>query len=146
MNTDRLSGSVLVFLSIYVIFETRVLPLGSHLHPGPGYFPLLLAGLLGTLGLIIVVRGKGAPSLHAFKWEEAPHALAILVCTFFAAFAIETLGYRTTMFLVLGFLFGVMERIKPWKTIALALGLSLGSFWVFNTCMKVILPRGAWGF
>lgn len=146
MSTDRLSGIALVLLSIYVIFENRVLPLGSHLHPGPGYFPLLLSCLLGALGLILIAQGRGAPPLPSLKWEEAPHAIAILACTFFTTFAIETLGYRITMILVLGFLFGVMERIKPWKAIVLAAGLSLGTFWLFNTGMKVILPRGAWGF
>jgi putative tricarboxylic transport membrane protein len=146
MTTDRLSGSFLVLLSLFVAIETRVLPLGSHKHPGPGYFPLLLAILIGILGLILIVQGKGTPPLRSINWEEAPHALAILVCTFVATFGIETLGYRITMILILGFLFGVMERIKLWQTGVLTLGLSLGTFWVFDTWMKVILPRGGWGF
>jgi hypothetical protein len=146
MTTDRLSGSFLVLLSLFVAFETRVLPLGSHKHPGPGYFPLLLAILIGILGLILIVQGKGTPPLRSINWEEAPHALAILACTFVATFGIETLGYRIIMILILGFLFGVMERIKLWQTCILTLGLSLGTFWVFDTWMKVILPRGGWGF
>lgn len=146
MSTDRISGSFLVFLSLYVIFENRVLPLGSHMHPGPGYFPLLLALLLGILGVILIAQGKGAPALHLVPWEEVPHALAIMACTFVATFAIETLGYRITMILILGFLLGVVERIGPWKAMVLTLSLSLGTFWVFDTVMKVVLPRGVWGF
>lgn len=72
--------------------------------------------------------------------------MAILACAFVATFGIETLGFRITMILILGFLLGVMERIKPWLTVVLTLSLSLGTFWLFDTCMKVVLPRGVWGF
>ena len=58
----------------------------------------------------------------------------------------ETIGYRLTMLLVLGFLFGVMERIKIWLVLILAFGFSLGSFWLFDSLLRVPLPRGGWGF
>jgi len=58
----------------------------------------------------------------------------------------EPLGYRLTMFLALGILFGVLERMKVWWALILASSLSLGSFWVFDTVLRVPLPRGGWGF
>jgi hypothetical protein len=39
-----------------------------------------------------------------------------------------------------------MERLRLWLALALTLGLSLGTFWLFDTLLRVPLPRGAWGF
>ena len=64
MTVDRLSGALLVLLGLFVLWERRVLPLGSSQHPGPGYAPLLLAILLIVLGAILIVGGKGEPSLR----------------------------------------------------------------------------------
>jgi hypothetical protein len=84
--------------------------------------------------------------LRSIRWEEAGHAGAILACSFLATFGIERLGYRITMILILGFLFGVVERLKLWQVFALTIGLSLGTFWVFDSLLRVILPRGGFGF
>jgi len=146
MTLDRISGAFLFFLALFVAWEDRVLPLGSHGRPGPGYFPLLLAAILGILGFLLFLRGRSSPSIRSLCWGEAGHAAAILACSFLATFGIERLGYRITMILVLGFLFGVVERLKVWQTVVLTVMLSLGSFWVFDTLLKVILPRGGFGF
>jgi putative tricarboxylic transport membrane protein len=146
MTIDRISGAFLFFLGVFVAWEGRVLPLGTHGRPGPGYFPLLLSTLLGILGLLLFLRGRSSAHLRSIRWEEAGHAAAILACCFLATFGIERLGYRITMILILGFLFGVVERLKLWQVFVLTIGLSLGSFWVFDSLLRVILPRGGFGF
>ncbi|HUL22498.1 MAG TPA: tripartite tricarboxylate transporter TctB family protein [Thermodesulfobacteriota bacterium] len=146
MTLDRISGAFLFLLALFVAWEDRVLPLGTHGHPGPGYFPLLLSVLLGILGLLLFLRGRSSAHWRSIRWEEAGHAAAILACSFLATFGIERLGYRITMILILGFLFGVVERLKVWQVFVLTIGLSLGSFWVFDSLLRVILPRGGFGF
>jgi len=146
MTMDRLSGGTLLLLAIYVMIETRVLPLGTHSRPGPGYLPLLLSSFLAVLGIILIVRGRLSPASRSVKWTEGRHALAILAGCAFTALALESLGYRITMVILLAFLFGVMERLKWWMVCALTLGLAFGSFWVFDSLLRVILPRGGFGF
>ena len=146
MTLDRVSGAFLFFIGLFVAWEDRVLPLGTHGRPGPGYFPLLLSTLLGILGILLFLRGRSSRHLRSIRWEEAGHAAAILACSFLATFGIERLGYRITMTLILGFLFGVVERLKLWQVFVLTIGLSLGSFWVFDSLLRVILPRGGFGF
>ena len=143
---DRLSGAFLVLLGLFVIVERRVLPLGSASHPGPGYFPLLLGILLALFGAVLIMRGKASPALRSLSWSEAGHAVPILGCCVFTGLFMEQIGYRLTMIVVLGFLFGVIERIQVWLVVILTLGLSLGSFWLFDTLLRVPLPRGWWGF
>lgn len=146
MTIDRLSGAFLVLAGLFVVWERRVLPLGTSHHPGPGYFPLLLAVLLIIFGVILVVRGKGAPRIRSLTWSEAPHAVAILGCCLFISLFMEEIGYRLTLLIVMGFLFGVVERIKLWLTLVLTFGFSLGTFWLFDSLLRVPLPRGGWGF
>ncbi|MHB9096517.1 MAG: tripartite tricarboxylate transporter TctB family protein [Syntrophales bacterium] len=146
MTTDRLSGACLVLVGLFVVWERRVLPLGTAHHPGPGYVPLLIALLLILFGTILIFSGKRAPSIRSVSWPEAPHAIAILACCVFTTAMMERIGYRVTMLIALGFLFGVMERIKPWLAATLTAGLALGSFWLFDSLLRVPLPRGVWGF
>jgi hypothetical protein len=39
-----------------------------------------------------------------------------------------------------------MERIKPWLALALTGGFAFGTFWLFDSLLRVPLPRGGWGF
>ena len=146
MTIDRVSGAFLFLLGLFVAWEDRVLPLGTHRRPGPGYFPLLLAVILGILGLLLFLRGRSSSHLRSTRWEEWRHAAAILACSFLATFGIERFGYRVTMILILGFLFGAVEHLKLWQVFILTIGLSLGSFWLFDSLLRVILPRGGFGF
>jgi len=146
MTIDRIGGGFLLLVGLFVVWERRVLPLGTQSHPGPGYFPLVLAILLMILGGLVLLRGGRTPAFRTLKWGEGRHAAAIVGCSLFATFAMETIGYRTTMIIILGFLFGGVERLKTWQIFSLTLGMALGSFWVFDTFLRVPLPRGSWGF
>ncbi|MBM4312903.1 MAG: tripartite tricarboxylate transporter TctB family protein [Deltaproteobacteria bacterium] len=146
MTVDRVSGAFLVLLGLLVVWERRVLPLGTASRPGPGYVPLILALLLVIFGVILIAQGKGSKPLRSLSWDEAPHAAAILGCCLFISVLLETIGYRVTMLIVMGFLFGVMERIKWWLALMLTIGFSFGTFWLFDTLLRVPLPRGGWGF
>ena len=145
-TSDRVAGSALVLLAVVTAWETRRLPLGTLHNPGPGYMPLLLAIILAALGVVVVLYGGSSPRLAELRWLEARHAAAILIGCGFAAFALEWLGYRLTVVVLLAFLLGVMERKRPAVVAAVALGLSFGSFFLFSNLLRVPLPRGPWGF
>ncbi len=146
MSIDRASGIFFILLGLFVIWERRVLPLGTPAQPGPGYFPLLLALLLLIFGAILLIGGGRSAALRSLKWSEAGTAAAILGCCIFATLGMEVIGYRLTMIAILGFLFGIVERLKIWQTLTLTLFLSLGTFWLFDTFLRVPLPRGGLGF
>jgi hypothetical protein len=145
LTTDRLAGTGLGLLALAVLVESRRLPLGSLANPGPGYLPVVLALLLLLTAAALVVRGGPAPAVHALSWQEARRAAAVVGAVAFAALALERLGYRPTMALVLLFLVGVVERRGALTAVAFALGLALGSFFLFDTVLRVPLPRGPFG-
>jgi hypothetical protein len=146
MTIDRVSGGFLLLVGLFVAWERQVLPLGTHSHPGPGYFPLLLSILLIITGSILVIRGRFSAPVRSIKWKEGRKAVAILGCCIVATSGIELIGYRITMIIILGFLFGVVERLKLWQVFVFTFLFSLGTYWVFNDLLRVILPKGRFGF
>jgi hypothetical protein len=146
MTTDRLSGSVLVVFALLVIWESRHLPLGTFRQPGPAFVPILLAVLLVIFGVFVVLTGGRSPLLSSISWTEWRHALAILGASLFSVFAIERLGYRLTVLLVLSFLVKVVEKPGSVLSLAFAFTLSFGSFFLFYTLLRVPLPEGPLGF
>ena len=140
----RIAGLALLALAAWVALETRSLPLGTAHGPGPGYVPLLLAALLAACAAALVIRGGGA-RLRDMEWAEAGHAAAILGACLFTAVALDRLGYRLTMALFLLFLYAAVERRRLLVALALAVGLALASHWMFDTALRVPLPRGPFG-
>ena len=64
-NTKDVSAGLL-FIAVAALFAlgTQELDFGTARKLGPGAFPLLLAGALGLLGLVIVVRAFRNPATH----------------------------------------------------------------------------------
>ncbi len=145
MTVDRVAGVALAGLGLVAIWESRAFPLGSLHRPGPAYMPVLLAVLLIAFGIAVFAMGRGARTLAEIGWPEWRHAAAIFGACAFAALGLERLGYRLTMAVVVGLLLLGLER-RGW---ALGLGLTVamawGSFSLFDTLLRVPLPRGPFG-
>ena len=145
LRSDQASGLLLIALALYVWWMNRVYPIGSLSEPGPGYVPLLLAGFMGVMGLLVVVSGGQSMPLAELKWTEAKRAIALLVACGVAAYALERLGYRITMAALLVFFLGVMERRKPLMVATVGISFSLATYYLFATLLRVPLPVSAWG-
>ena len=145
MTVDRVAGVALVLIGLATLWESRAFPLGSLPRPGPAYMPVLLAVLLVLFGVAVAAMGGRARRPAEVGWPEWRHAVAIFAACAFAAGGLERLGYRITMALVVAFLLLVVER-KGWAlSLALTLVMAWGSFFVFDTLLRVPLPRGPFG-
>ncbi len=145
MTVDRVAGAALVLVGLVTIEESRAFPLGTLHRPGPAYMPVLLALLLIIFGVAVFVMGSRAPRLGEVGWHEWRHAVAIFGACAFAAWGLERLGYRLTMAVVVAFLLVIVER-KGWVLgLVLTVGVAWGSFWLFDTLLNVVLPRGPFG-
>ena len=145
LSSDRFSGVLLLLLALYVGWENRAYPIGTLQEPGPGYVPLLLAILLGVLGLLIAIWGGRSEPLLAIQWPEATRALVILLACGAGAFALERIGYRLTVIALLVFFLGVVERRRPWIVALVSIGFGFISYYVVGDLLHVPLPRSPWG-
>lgn len=146
LTTDRLAGAVLAAFALFVLWESRNIPFGTIAEPGPGTVPVLLALILLVCSLAVVVGGSAALPLVAVQWTEWRQATAILAACAFMALALERLGYRLTILVALLALVTLVEK-KGWVAgTVFAVAFSLGSHYLFNTLLRVPMPRGPFGF
>ena len=145
MTVDRVAGVALVLIGVVTVWESRVFPLGTLQRPGPAYAPVVVAALLILFGVAVFAMGGRARRLAELGWGEWRHAVAIFGACAFAACGLERLGYRLTMAVVVMFLLLIVER-KGWALgLALTVVMAWGSFFVFDTLLRVPLPRGPFG-
>lgn len=137
---------MLAAFAVWIWWLNRAFPVGTLSDPGPGYVPLLLAIGLGGIGLMIAIFGGRSGLLLAIRWPEAGRAAVILLACSVAALALEHIGYRLSVMVLLVFFLGVVERKKPLVVALVTVGFSLASFYVVGILLKVPLPRGPWGF
>lgn len=118
---DFFSG--LIFIAIGLVFAVlgRDLELGTATRMGPGYFPLVLAGLLILVGVIISVRALGQPSgepLGGIPWRAI---LLILPALIFFGYAVRGVGLVPAVMAV-----AVASALASRKArVPLALGLAV---------------------
>ncbi|UCF76696.1 MAG: tripartite tricarboxylate transporter TctB family protein [Betaproteobacteria bacterium] len=137
---------MLVAFALYVAWANRVYPVGTVHVPGPGFMPLALAIFLGAMGLLIAVGGARSRPLIEMRWTEAKRAVTILIAAVVCVSALEVVGYRLTMMVLLVFLMGVIERKPPFMVAILSNGFPLLSYYVVADLLLVPLPRSPWGF
>jgi putative tricarboxylic transport membrane protein len=147
MTTERVSGLALALVAAAVLEECwRLrLPRGTLATPGPAYMPLVLALALLVAGVLIAALGREAATLGAAGWHEWRHTAAILATCVFVALALERLGYRLTMTLACAFLLGVVERKRLVATLLFSVGMAVATYYLFDTLLRVQLPRGPFG-
>jgi hypothetical protein len=146
LTTDRVAGGALVVVGLVALAESLKLPMGSLRQPGPAYVPVILAVTLIAFGAGVAALGARSGPFASVAWHEWRHAVAIFGACAFAAWSLERLGYQLTMAAVLAFLLGVLERKHVVLTTLLTVFIAGGTFFLFNTVLKVRLPRGPLGF
>jgi putative tricarboxylic transport membrane protein len=144
LTTGRVAGAALVVFSLVVLLESGRLPLGSLRNPGPAYVPVALAVVLLCLGTLLAALDKG-PALSSVSWKEWRHAVAIFAVCAFAALALERLGFRITIALSLALLLRVLEGKGAVFSVLLSAAFAVGAFLLFDTLLRVPLPRGPLG-
>ena len=145
VTADRAAGLALVLFGALAIVESRALPMGSLRHPGPAFFPIALAAALILAGALLVVFGGRGKRLAEIGWEEAFHALLIMLGAGAATWLLERAGYVITMTALLLYVLAVVARRNVFVSAAVALALAGGTFVLFDLMLRVPLPRSPFG-
>lgn len=143
---DILAG--LIFLACGLAFGIAAAryPIGTALRMGPGYFPLVLSGLLGLLGLGIVARGvlaaEAEGTLGLVPWRGLVLILGALVL--FGAM-VKGLGLAPALFAT-AFASALASRHNgPVSVAVLAAALTLFCVLIFSFGLGVPVPLiGPW--
>jgi hypothetical protein len=113
--------------------------LGTAGKMGPGYFPLLLSGVLASLGAVLIGRSLTMDGERLPRIEVLPLAVLVLAVCLFGVM-IEPFGLIATL-AVLTLLSAWAGPQFRWKEgLALALALTLFSIGVFVYALGLPLP------
>jgi putative tricarboxylic transport membrane protein len=144
---DLASASFLLCFSLYYMGEAAGLGIGTARVPAPGFFPLILGGILSILSLVLLYAaatkkeaGTPSPGLwHGLKW---PKTVLILASLLAYTFLLEPLGYLAATLLLMLYLFKGIEP-QTWRVAITGAVLSSGvTYLLFKTLLQIQLPRG----
>jgi hypothetical protein len=133
LNRNELAaGAIFVALGLAFGAESILsLPIGSALRMGPGYFPLVLSGLLVVAGAAIAFRSIGqAPSTERpFPWRGLAVLLPAPVVFGVTIRGLGLVGATALVGLISAF---ASRRVSPRLAILLAIGLTAFCVAIFH--------------
>jgi hypothetical protein len=131
-NTKDVSAGLL-FIAIAALFAlgTQDLDLGTARRLGPGAFPLILAGMLGLLGVIIVLKGIRNPAVHDMTLPWRGIVLIALAPILFGL-TVRGLGLVASIAIVVAVSAYASHRMSLKLAAALVVGLTSFCVLVFH--------------
>lgn len=146
LRRDHVAAVLLLALGVAVMLLGHDLPFGTAASPGPGMLPTLAAVVMMALALVLLLQAGSSPPFATIAWDDAGHAAIVIVAASAAASLYTVLGFPITIgLLLLGLMWGV-ERMPLATSLALAVGVTGGTFLLLSSLLKTPMPRGIFGF
>ena len=145
--TDILAGLIFVAFGLAFAITSLSYELGTPLRMGPGYFPLVLAGILVVLGLLIVGKGFIPSSSAEGRFGSVPwRALFLIVlAVLFFGLTVRGLGLVPATAVT-----ALLTALASYRTgilaaLAIAAGLTVLCVLIFVLALHLRLPLfGPW--
>jgi hypothetical protein len=125
---------------------------GTFHKPHAGFMPFLSGLLLGLLAFLDLISGMlsrwDAEKEDRIIWAQIswPKVVLTVAVLFVYTIFFTTLGFLIGTFLLLFFLFQVMERRPWWITLAASAGTTALFYLIFKVGLESQLPQGFLGF
>ncbi len=136
---DFWSGIMFLAFAAVAMLTARGYSLGTAGRMGPGYFPMLLGGVLGGLGLVLIARSLVLTGEAVGKIQVLPLAIIVAGSVLFGIL-IQRLGLVISLIVVVVVSALASRESRPVEFIALALVLAAFSWAVFVLLLKLPLP------
>ena len=146
---DLIGSAFWLVIGLLICEESWRINLGEFRNPGPGFLPFGTGLILGGLALTVLARswpgeGRGDRAFWADR-SRWPKGILTLACIFIYGVLLEPLGFLLTTFLIMGFMFRVIEP-QRWRTVLAGAFLSaVIAYLIFDTWLQVELPKGLLG-
>lgn len=139
INKDIVAGAIFLVFAIGFGATSTAYPMGSAAQMGPGYYPAVLAGVLGVLGAVIAVGGWRKPAERLVVVR--PRALiAVLAAPLLFAITLRPLGFVPSVILTSLLATMAAPRMAWPHRVYTALGLALGCTAIFIWALGIPLP------
>jgi Tripartite tricarboxylate transporter TctB family len=143
---DRASSLFWLCYSIFILVESLRLGIGKLHAPGMGFMAFGSSGLLAILSLVLLVRSssrKGELQIQPiFTGTLWTRALFVMIALLIYSKLLPVAGYLISTFLLMSFLFWIVERQKVWRVLILSFLTTLGTYYVFSKWLNCQFPEG----
>jgi hypothetical protein len=140
LRRDHVAGGAFIAAGALVFALSGDLPFGTLASPGAGMMPKLVLGLMMAFGAIILLRAGESPPLAEITWGDFRHAATVVVVSAVAITLYTTVGFVLSVTLLLFVLLYLIERRNLWSALAVSIGVTVGSYFLFGTLLKSPLP------
>ena len=140
LRRDHIAGGVFIAAGALVFALSDDLPFGSLASPGAGMMPKLALILLMLFGLVLVLRAGESAPLADIVWSDLPHAATVVGVSAVAIALYTVIGFVLSISLMMLVMLYVVERRLLWRAAAVSIGVTIGSYYLFNTLLKSPLP------
>jgi len=144
-NKDFLAGLLFIVIGGLAVVIARDYPMGSTMRMGPGYFPMVLGGLLCLFGVYVLGRGLRSGEKVKGEWGWKPLALIALSIVLFG-FLMDRLGIvpaLVVMFFV-GAAAGREFRFKEVLLLTVLMSAFAAGVFVYGLKLPYPLFPGVW--
>ncbi|MEU7800356.1 tripartite tricarboxylate transporter TctB family protein [Micromonospora arborensis] len=140
---DVLAGGVFVLIGGAFVVGSLDYELGTPLRMGPGAFPLLVGGIVATLGLAIVGKGLVAGEVISFGPIPWRAVAVITLAILFFGFTVRRLGFVPTSAVTALLTTLASSRVRLLTAVAVTVGLTAASTLIFIVGLQLRIPL--WG-
>ncbi|MCT4619979.1 MAG: tripartite tricarboxylate transporter TctB family protein [Marinisporobacter sp.] len=153
LDFNGLTGLITLIIALIYGFMAYTLPKAAIGNPmAPAMYPLILAGALGVLGIILIIKSDLRKSIASFEIlkkeatdQDRLNAKMITKTCCFAllyTIAFDHLGYVISTFIFLQMMLILINGKEKWKVNTLvALFFSVGIYMIFSKLLGIYLPQ-----
>ena len=129
-NKRFLSGIMFLVIGSVAIYIAQDYPMGSALRMGPGYFPIVLGGVMIAFGIWELIIGSIKPDPVKGNWSVRALIVLPLSAVVFGVM-MEHVGFVAALIALMLSSALASQEFKFWEQLILAIGVTIGSVGLF---------------
>lgn len=141
MRTLR-SGLFFFGLSLFVMWESLRVGLGTLHKPGSGFLSFCTAVAMAALSLVLIRDGWG---VRESQKALSRRVILALISLFVYSLVFNTLGFIVATFFLVGVFFRLGQGRRWWVLLGMSLSVAVLSYLIFGVLLHVYFPRGFLG-
>lgn len=129
-NKDFLAGLMLIGVGAVAMFISRDYPMGSALRMGPGYFPMVLGGIMVAFGIVVIIQGLRSQEKVQGNWSL--RALFVLpLATVVFGVLMEEAGFIPALVVLIFISAAAGDQFKWIEVLVMAIALTAACVGLF---------------
>jgi len=142
---DLAAGLIFIAFGLAFAIAAARYPIGTAFRMGPGYFPIVLGGLLVLLGIMVAIEGVLAGEdnpIGAVPWKAL---VLILGSIIFFGVTVRGLGLIPSLFVTVLMAAFASRRTTALTALLIAIGLTIGCVLIFVEALGLSIALfGPW--